>query len=65
MGSVVSLEHWEAGLIAGLAQWVKGSSVAAAIGVSCNCSSDLIPDLGAPCSMGQPKKGGKKDMFFF
>ena len=29
MGLVVSLQHWDAGSIPGLAQWLKGASVAA------------------------------------
>ena len=31
MGSVASLQHQETGLILGLAQWVKGSSIVAAV----------------------------------
>ena len=30
-GSAASLEHWDAGLIPSPAQWVKGSSIAAAV----------------------------------
>ena len=33
--------HEDAGLIPGLAQWVKGSSVAVSCGVGCRHSSDL------------------------
>ena len=31
MGLAAHLEHWDAGLIPGLAQWVKGSGVIAAV----------------------------------
>ena len=32
--------HDDAGLIPGLTQWVKGSSIAVICGVGCRCSSD-------------------------
>ena len=34
--------HDNVGLIPGLAQWVKGSRVAASCGVGCVCGSDLV-----------------------
>ena len=33
--------HEDAGLIAGLARWVKGSNIAVSCGVGCRRSSDL------------------------
>ena len=35
--------HEVAGLVPGLAQWIKGSSVAVSCGVGCRCCSD--PEL--------------------
>ena len=35
----------------------KGSGIAAATDVDQNCSLDLIPGLGTPCAVGQPKRG--------
>ena len=54
-GLAVSLEHWVTGLI--LAQH-SGLRIQCChtCEVGCNCSSDLIPDLGSPYAMGWPKK---------
>ena len=37
MGSAASLQHQDVVLIPGPAQWVKGSGVAAAVGLGHNC----------------------------
>ena len=42
MGSVVSWEHWEAGLIFGLAQWLR-IQCCPICGLGRNCGLDLIP----------------------
>ena len=60
MGLAVSLQCQGTGSIPSMTQWVKGSGVAIAAGVGHNWSSDLIPSLGTPYAMGQPKKGKKK-----
>ena len=52
MGSVAPLQHQNSGSIPGLAQWDKGSSIA----IGHSCGSDLIPGLGTPYTIGQPKK---------
>ena len=33
--------HGDAGLITGLAQWVKGSSISVSCGIGCRLGSDL------------------------
>ena len=48
MGSAASLEHWEVRLIPRLAQWINGLRILSGCSVVCNCSSDLIPNLGTP-----------------
>ena len=37
----MSLEHWDAGLIPGLVQWVKDLALLL-LGIGCNCGSSLI-----------------------
>ena len=50
-GGVLVVAQWvtnptsiyeDSGLIPGLAQWVKGSSVAVSYSVGCRCGSDLV-----------------------
>ena len=54
MGSVVSLEHWDAGSIPGGAQWVKD-------GRCYSCGSDLIPGPGTPRVVRWPNKEKTSD----
>ena len=54
-------EHWGAGSIPGLAQWVKGSDSATAAAQVNNYGSDLILGSGTPYAMGQPKKEKEKE----
>ena len=58
MGSVASWERWEAGLIPGPSQWIKGLALLSC-GVGHNCCSDLIPGQGTPNAGGQLKKKKK------
>ena len=46
VGSVASLEHWDTGSIS--------------CSVVCTYSSDLIPGLGTPCAVEQPKNTNKQ-----
>ena len=46
MGSAASWEHWDADLIPGLAQWVKGPALLK-LQLGSRLGSDLIPGLGA------------------
>ena len=51
--------HGDAGVIPGLAQWVKDPSIAVAVAVAKvgNCSSDSTPSLGTSiCHRCGPKK---------
>lgn len=50
MGSVVSLEYWDTGLIPSLTQLVKD------LAWDCNCSLDLFSGQGTPYAMGWKKK---------
>ena len=60
MGSVVSLQHQDAGLIPSPAQWVKGSGVTTAA-VAIVATVALIPGLDPPEPTRQPKREkGKK-----
>ena len=66
--------HQDAGLAPGLAQWVKGSSIAASCSVGCGCSldpellclwywlasSDLTPSLGTSICRGAALKKHQK-----
>ena len=67
--SAVSLQCQDAGSILNSAQWVKDLALpqlrvqvatAAATGVGCNCSSNLIPGQGTPCAVGRPQKKKNK-----
>ena len=57
-GSAASLQHQNASSIPCPAQCVKGSW--RICGTGRNSGSNLIPGLGVPCAMGQPKKKKKK-----
>ena len=50
MGSVVSLEYWDTGLIPSLTQLVKD------LAWDCNCSLDLFSGQGTPYAVGWKKK---------
>ena len=55
---MVSWEHWDMGLIAGPAQWVK-DLVFPQLHLGQDCGSGLIPGPGAPYALGQPKMKNK------
>ena len=55
MGVAAALQHWDTGSIPSLARWVKDPALLQRH-IGCNCGSDLIPGLGTPCAVGQPKK---------
>ena len=71
--------HQDAGLAPGLAQWVKGSSIAASCSVGCGCSldpellclwywlasSDLTPSLGTSICRGAALKKQQKKKWCF
>ena len=63
MGSVASLELLDTASIpaqhSGFRIWCCRSC-----GLGCNCGSDLVPGLGTPYSVGQPKKKKKKKKEF-
>ena len=57
MGSVASLKREDAGSIPVYYSWLRPHH---SCGAGCNCSSDLIPGKGTPCTAGQPKQTNKK-----
>ena len=60
MGLAVSWEHWDAGSISGLAQWVR-IWCCCSCGLGPNCSLDLIPGSSICCGEAKKKKKKKKD----
>ena len=59
MGLAVSWEHWDAGSISGLAQWVR-IWCCCSCGLGPNCSLDLIPGSSICCGEAKKKKKKKK-----
>ena len=60
----MSLQHRDAGLIPGQAQWVKGSGSAVAVAQVTTVAGICSLAWGAPHVVGQPKKkkkGGRKE----
>ena len=60
VGSAASLQCQDTGLMPGPAQWVKDLALLQLQHRS-YCSSDVIPGLGTPYAMGQPKKKRRKE----
>ena len=53
VGSLASLECWDAGSVPGLAQWVKD------LATGCRSNLDLTLDLGTPYVLGRSQKKKK------
>ena len=58
-GLAASWECWDGALIPGQAQWVKDLALPQ-MHLGRDCTSDVIPGLGAPCAVGQPDIWEKK-----
>ena len=59
MGSAVSWDLWDNGLIPGLTQWIA-DLVLPQLQPGLYYGSDLIPGLGTPYALGWPKKKKKE-----
>ena len=58
-GLAASWECWDGASIPGQAQWVKDLALPQ-MHLGRDCTSDVIPGLGAPCAVGQPDIWEKK-----